>query len=175
MDIITQLAAFDGKHTDSLERLVKHLSPDAKLIRTLCEIANQDDAKFQTAATWLLKRFQENGAAFSPVQVGCHLKLLYYVTHWEAKLHLLQMLPDFAIPIEQRDALHRFLKRSLGDKNKLVRAWSYNGLIELAEQYSELRPEVSELLEIGQREESASVRARIRNRLKIVQWEDFTL
>ena len=170
MDIITELKAFDGKHTDPLETLTTHLSPTATVIRALCTIAKNDDAKLQTAATWVLKRFQENSVSFSPAQIEDCLGLLNQVTYWEAKLHLLQMLPGFVISADRKNALQDILKAGLNNDNKFVRAWSYNGLSELAAQYPEFRAEVAELLETGQREEAASIRARIRNILKTYSW-----
>lgn len=170
MDLITELAAFDGKHTAPLETLATRLSPTAILIQELCTLARQGDAKLQTATTWLLKRFQETGVVFASEQVQTCLALLHHVTDWEARLHLLQMLPGFAIPLTHKNALYHHLKTLLTDNKKFVRAWAYNGLVELAEQYPDLQVKVSELLARGQQEESASVRARIRNRIKTLQW-----
>ncbi|WP_163659406.1 hypothetical protein [Adonisia turfae] len=65
MDIVTELEKFDSQHTDTLETLAVRLSPDAALIQTLLEITNDNTPKLQTATTWLLKHFQENGFSFS--------------------------------------------------------------------------------------------------------------
>ncbi|EKU99261.1 hypothetical protein Lepto7375DRAFT_1285 [Leptolyngbya sp. PCC 7375] len=85
-------------NTDTLETLAAQLSSDAALIQTLLEIANDNTPKLQTPNTWLLKRFQENGFSFSLNQMEIFLKLLREATHWQAKLHLLQMLSGFQIP-----------------------------------------------------------------------------
>lgn len=172
MDILTDIAAFDGKHTDILESLAARLSPDQALIRNLCGIAGHDDAKMRVAATWLLKRFQENGVPFSRDQTADLLALLHDETDWEAKLHLLQMMPDLALPEDGKDTLLRILKDEgyLGDSNKLIRAWSYNGLAHLAAQHPAFRDDVAGLLATGQNDEAASVRARICNILKAMPW-----
>jgi hypothetical protein len=172
MDILTDIAAFDGKHTDVLESLATRLSPDQALIRDLCEIARHDDAKMRVAATWLLKRFQTNGVPFSRDQTADVLALLHDETDWEAKLHLLQMMPDFVLPADEKDTLLRVLKDKgyLGNSNKLIRAWSYNGLAHLAAQHPAFRDDVAGVLATGQNDEAASVRARIRNILKVMPW-----
>jgi len=170
MSLATKLGTFDGKHTDTLETLTTQLHPTAPLLRELCEIARSDEVTLQTAATWLLKRFQENGVSFSSAQIDNCLALLDQVTYWEAKLHLLQMLPEFVISADWQNTLYDILKKCLKDDNKFVRAWSYNGLFKLAQQHPQLRTEVAELLVRGQQEEAASVRARIRNIIKTSQW-----
>ncbi len=88
MDIVTELEAFDGKHTDILETLVARPQPKTSLIQELCTVAENDEAKLQVAATWLLKRFQENGVSFPPAQVEDCLELLNKITDWEAKMQV---------------------------------------------------------------------------------------
>ena len=174
MDILEEIAAFDGKHTDVLEAIVAGLSPEPPVIQALCDIAQRDEAKFQAASTWILKCFQERGTIFSLVQVRDILDLFNHVTYWEARLHLLQMLSEFTIPATQKEFLHHALLDCLNDTNKFVRAWSYQGLASLAEQYDEFRPEVIALLDVGQHEEAASVKTRIRNIRKKAKWAGST-
>ena len=89
-----------------------------------------------------------------------------------AKLHLLQMMPTWVIPAERRDALYAVLIGYLDDRKgkKFVRAWAYNGLAVLADQYPELRGDVLGLLARGREEEASSVKARIRNLSKEFEW-----
>ena len=65
----------------------------------------------------------------------------------------------------QTEKLYYHLRHCLSDTNKFVRAWSYNGLAELAKQYPQYRGEVKQLFELAQNDDSeaASVKARIRN------------
>lgn len=172
MDLAEELAAFDGKHNDTLEALAAKLTPAAPVVAELCALSRREDPKLQTAATWLLKRFQEEGLAFSAKQVEVLLDLFEAVTHWEAQLHLLQMLPGLTIPAARAAPLFSRLKGEdfLQAANKFVRAWSYNGLAVLASQHEQFRPIVTGLLKAGQEEEAASVRARIRNAIKAAPW-----
>ena len=172
MDLAAELAAFDGKHNVVLEALAARLAPEPAVIRELIKLAARDDAKLQTAATWLLKRFHEDGHGFTTEQIAGLLNLFETVTHWEARLHLLQMLPGLAVPEARKDALFRLLKGAgfLHDPNKFVRAWSYNALAVMAEQFPALRATVAPLLAAGQEDEAASVRARLRRVVKEHGW-----
>ena len=170
IDLKQALSEFDGKHTDRLESLAEHLDPDAATIRKLYTLAGRDEPQFQVGATWILKRLLEQGAPFSRSQSRRCIDLLMGTSHWEARLHLLQMLAELDIAEAQCPGLRLALVRGLEDKNKLVRAWSYNGLAVLATQYPEFRAEVTRLLDAGQQDPAASVRARIRNVQKSADW-----
>ncbi|MEM7538803.1 MAG: hypothetical protein AAF639_41975 [Chloroflexota bacterium] len=174
MNLLSELATFDGKHTDTLADIASRLSPEPFVIDDLCEIAKGDDAKLQSASTWMLKHFQENGVVFSTEQTDALLGLFEYAMHWEAKLHLLQMMPMWVIPAARQDALYAVLTGYLDDRKgkKFVRAWAYNGLAVLADQYPEWRVDVMALLARGREEEAASVKARIRNMHTEFTWVD---
>ncbi len=172
MDIAAEIAAFDGKRTDVLEALAARLTPDARIVDGLCALAGRDDTNFQSGATWLLKRFQEGGASFTPEQVGRLLDLLAQVSSWDAKLHLLQMLHHWDVPQSVAETLVSVMKGSgyVGAPNKFVRAWAYNGLAVLADGHPAYREEVAALLTAAERDEAASVRARIRAIVREKPW-----
>ncbi|WP_420345384.1 hypothetical protein [Pelagibius sp.] len=171
-DLDAVLAAFDGKHTAPLETFAERQAPTAAVIRALTAAAGAPDQKHQSAATWLLKRYGEDGLAFTPRQTAALLALLPRVTHWEAKLHLLQIFPGLTVPEGEAPALFTLLTGPgyRGDANKLVRAWTYNALAELAAQHPARRAEVQALLARGAEDEAASVRARLRGIAKAHGW-----
>ncbi|MEM9683041.1 MAG: hypothetical protein AAF942_07235 [Pseudomonadota bacterium] len=172
MDIRAEVEAFDGRRTASLESLAERLDPTETVLHELLDLAHLDDAKAQSASTWLLKRVQEDGHLFSTEDTGTLLSLLCDVSHWEARLHLLQLLPGLSIPPERVESVRRALDSDafLKSPNKLVRAWSYNGIAILADQNPKLRPAVIGLLSAAQEGEAASVRARVRAILKNMSW-----
>ena len=92
------------------------------------------------------------------------------LNNWDTKLHVLQILPSLTIPSQQFDPLQRNLKENTRSENKLLRAWSFNGLAVLADQHSSLRTEVNGILSSAQNDEAASVRARIRQISKSLDW-----
>ncbi|WP_422364940.1 hypothetical protein [Pelagibius sp.] len=176
MDLETEIAAYDGRHKDVLEAIAARLPPGGGAVRDLTALARRDDAKLQAGATWLLKHFlesgQEQGVTFSAQQSGALLALLGEVSHWEARLHLLQILPALTLPEERKAALYRLLTGSdyLQASNKFVRAWTYNALAILATRFPELRKTVAPLLISAQEDEAASVRARLRRVMKENPW-----
>ena len=92
--------------------------------------------------------------------------MLDKLEHWETKLHILQSIPFMPIEITERKKVDAFLRETLTDPNKFVRAWSYNGFYELAMQHSEYLNETKQFFEMAMRDEAASIKARIRNIMK---------
>ena len=171
-DLDAATAAFDGKHKEPLEAFAARQAPTAAVIRALTAAAGGSDQKHQSAATWLLKRFQEQGYVCSEEETAGLLGLFGSVGPWEAKLHLLQMLPGLVIREDRAPALWTLVKGEgfLQGPNKFVRAWSYNALAVLATQHPAYRKDAAALLAAAQEDEAASVRARIRNTLKDIDW-----
>ncbi len=120
----------------------------------------------QRPASWLLKFHLEQGFMLDPKLEQQIFASLPGLSHWETRLHILQSLPFFAIAEADKDAAWQFAKDNIAHKNKLVRAWAYNGLHEVARHYPEHIAEVAALLSEAQASEAASVIARIRNILK---------
>lgn len=170
MNLRSELQAFDGTHMAPLEHVATHLQDQPAAIDDLCILAAEPDTTLQTAATWVLKRLQEKGAVFSSAQTEALLDLLAYVSPWSAQLHLLQLLPGLTIPAHAKTHLYEVLSNLRTSKKTFVRAWAYNGLAVLAEQYPAFRAEVAGLLYHEEPNEKASVKARIRNLRKAYPW-----
>lgn len=156
------LEQFDGKHTDILDRVADDFPANPSLLSHLVSMAECADSPVQTAATAVLKRYSTAGAVFTSTLVVRLLDLLSTVTHWESRLHLLQMLPALPIPSSHAESLCESLHGSLRDRNKFVRAWAYGGLHRLASLHPAYRTEVATLLEEAGHKETASARARLR-------------
>jgi HEAT repeat protein len=170
MNLSEELRKFDGKHIEPLEAIGAQLLQSEGSVDEVLALANSDEARMQTAATWILKWLQERHATLSKSQTQEVLRLLRGMSNWEAKLHLLQMLGGLQIPSRSGNSLHRFLKEHACDENKFVRAWSYNGLFVLGQQHARFRTEVGELLSQAQQDPAASVRARVRRICKTASW-----
>lgn len=177
MDIAAEIAAWDGKRTATLETLAARLAPDPDVVGRLSALAGTDEPGNQVAATWLLKRFQEAGYEFSKDESGALVALMDKVAHWEARLHLLQLLPHLAVAPDRADGLFAALQgnRFLGDGNKFVRAWTYNALADLATRNPALRPRALEVLTQGGKDAAASVKARLRAIARQTDWIEGTL
>jgi hypothetical protein len=163
MSIREELEQFDGKHTNVLEGILSSYRPTNSLIESLVTLVADKEPKIQTGATWLLKRLAENQVHFKSEHLMALFGSLAELTHWISKLHVCQMLQYVVIPEESETSIAWFLERNLGDENKFLRAWSYNGFYELARQHKKYIPYVLEELERGEADKAAAVKARIRN------------
>ena len=168
--LIEALGSFDGKRTETLEAITEVFPVTPQLLTQLCELTQSEERKLQSASTWLLRRYHQAGAELSPQQTAQLLQVLLQDSYWEARLHVLQLLGDLCIPPEFVEALWAELIKQIKDRNKLIRAWSYNGLALLAHHYESYRNEALSRLAHGEQDEAASVRARIRRIRKAFKW-----
>ncbi|UTW44675.1 hypothetical protein KFE80_09745 [bacterium SCSIO 12696] len=163
------IEAFDGKDISNLKQAaalvdVKVEANKAAVDGLICYCQKDSDTSAQ-GASWVLKFWWEKGWAFSSSQANKLIDSLINAESWQLRLHILQLLSGLTIAENQTEKLHYHLRHCLCDTNKFVRAWSYNGLAELAKQYPRYRDEVKQLFELAQNDdgEAASVKARIRN------------
>lgn len=154
----------ESEHTDaaSLDRLAADHPPENSLLLYLVDLVEAGEPRVQCAATALLKRYQETDAVFVWPVVRRLLDVLPCAQCWEATLHLLQILPRLPIPFSRAESLCDVLYDLSKHSNIFVRAWAYSGLHRIAELHPAYRSEVSPLLERAAHEETASVRARLR-------------
>ncbi|MYD09815.1 MAG: hypothetical protein F4X02_07195 [Chloroflexi bacterium] len=164
------LGDFDGKSTGPLERFAAAWSVDAELVAELCEFAASADGNLQAAATWLLKRFGVTGAQLSPGQCETLLRLLVQETGWLPRLHTLQMMDTLTVPAALAAPLMAALAAQAAGANTFIRAWSVHGAAVLADQHPAYRSRVVDLLAAAERDEAASVRARIRRTRQAYDW-----
>ena len=171
VDLIQELQRFDGKQTAPLEDVAARLLSDEHAVELLLAACESEEPKLETAASWVLKRLQEQGRTLSSPQSNRLLKLLPTLQAWEAKLHVLQMLPQVRVTKRLASTVFQAAVDFLdSEDNKFLRAWSYNALVVLADAHPQLRGQAGELVALAQQEEAASVRARIRNATKSVDW-----
>lgn len=166
MSIKQELAAWDKKSADAIRVIYSRHSEQSSFLAKTVELIN--DSVYQRGATWLLKCHLEAGNLVGQNEAKKIYGLLPKLEHWEAKLHILQCIPYIPIATEEKRIVEAFLRGSLSDTNKFVRAWSYNGFYVLSSQYPEYREEVMQFFEMAMRDEPASVKARIRNIMKAV-------
>ena len=155
---------WDGKSAEDIEQI--YIEYHAEVGFRTNVIALCLDEQLSVGGTWLLKRYLESGGKLSDDEQQAILARLTRYQHWEAKLHILQVLAHFSITKQTRRVLEPFLRHGLSDINKFIKAWSFNGLYELAVQYPELQNEVTELLNLALVHEPASVKARVRRLIK---------
>ena len=165
MKLLYHVKGWNGKDIDFLVTTYEHYYSNTGFHQDLLESLALTD-RHQSAASWLFRRSLQRGYKPKPEEASFVYQALPVCTSWEAQLNLLQCMELLAVPESARLALEQYLRLALTHENKFVRAWAYNGFYQLARQYPELRREALQIMEMGSRDEPASVKARIRNALK---------
>ena len=168
--VAAAIAAFDGKRTDRLESVASQVDATPEVLQSLCDFTCSEESRIQSAASWLLRRYSQAGATLSPKQTERLLSVLTRDCHWEARLHVLQMMGDLALSQARPDKLWRALAEQTKDNNKFIRAWSCYGLTVIADQHPLYQERALTLLATAEHDEAASVRARIRRIRKAFKW-----
>ncbi len=164
MSLKDEILNWDGKSANHITSIYEKHLHSSGFVDQLIEFCKFSE--LQKGASWLIKRYCELKGCLNEQQVLEILGLLKKLEHWETKLHMLQIMPYFSIPVSAKKPTEHFLRHCLEQNQKFVRAWTYNGFYLLAKQYPEYQQEVKQFLEMGLTDESASVKARIRNILK---------
>ena len=164
MSLEQAILAWDGKSADDIEAVYLRYQGVSGFAASAVELTRRRD--LETGATWLLKRHLQLGGRLSAAETTELFELAPGLQAWEARLHLLQSMLYLRIVEAEREKVEAFLRCSLQDDNKFVRAWAYGGFYELAKQYPAYRDEAQQLFELALRDEAPSVKARIRNVMK---------
>ncbi|USD67668.1 hypothetical protein [Vibrio sp. SCSIO 43136] len=161
MELQTELEQWDGKSTDYLHLIYQEHHFEANFIDQLLEKSTLDP--YQESATWLLKHHLESEEQLTDQEMRQVYQLIPFLTHWQAKLHLLQIMPYLPVQSDEKDSLEQFIKLCIADRNKFLRAWAYNALFVLSQQYSEYLIDVKRIFKIALKKEAPSIKARIKN------------
>lgn len=130
MHIEQEIASWDGKSADNIKAIYDAHNTESHFSDTIISLSLSEDC--EKGATWLLKAWLEAGNKLEQAQVEKIYGSLDQLSHWEAKLHVLQSIPLMPITDTASGNLYAFLRITLTDPNKFVRAWSYNGFYELS-------------------------------------------
>lgn len=168
--VAAAIAEYDGKGIASLGSIAAQIDPSPAVLQTLCDFAGSDEARIQSASSWLLRRYAGAGATLSSGQTDQVLNILRADCHWEARLHVLQMMGDLTFPANRVERLWPAVIEQTTDVNKFIRAWSYYGLAVIADQHPIYRDRALSLLAAADQEAAASVRARVRRIRKAFKW-----
>ena len=156
-----ELDSWDGKSSDDIGVIYANHSEEPSFGFEIVDLLGIE--AYRTGASWLLKKHLETKGALDPGDIEKVFRVLPELEDWGSKLHLLQCLPFLPIKCNQKAGIEQFLRKCLVSRNKFVRAWAYNGFYLLSEQYPEYKEETLRFFEMARRDESASVKARIRN------------
>ncbi len=163
--LISLLETWDGKHVDHLIDIYDNRHNDPDFFDELIQITKEQQ-HLQVATTWLFKHHYDSKKRLSDTQTHMILNLSYTFSHWEAQLHILQLLPHIYISEENFITIEDFVRPCLNSNTKFVRAWAYEGFYQLTKEQPTYIEELKALCDKAMLTESASVKARIRKILK---------
>lgn len=179
MRVLECLRDFDGKRVTSLANFCDRGKPSADELKCLVDVSCSAEQKLRVAATWMLKRYGEQGVPLPQAQVSRLLRCWKSWEDWESTLHLLQILGSLEIPEALFEAtwnhcvtLTRSEKKRSQNKhseNKMVRAWALNGLAHMSLQRSGYHPEALLKCRDALDDDAAAVRARARKLVKMLE------
>ncbi len=167
------ISEWDGKNIDYISSIYQSFENDEKFLDGL--ILFMKEADLQRGASWLIKHYVDKGGSLSSTQFKELTSLSSKFDHWETKLHFLQILPSNEIPAALKNTIYEFLISGVASDAKFVRAWSYGGLITLSEQYPEIRKPALSYVKPAMENETAAIKARIRQASKKSDYWKFNI
>lgn len=161
LHLIDKLKSWDGVHIEYLTKLYIANKTDTNFFENLITISITE-RDLQKASTWLIKHHYDNGHSLSKSDTEKLLTVCNIVENWEAKLHLLQLIPHFELTEKSIVIADNFARNCLTDKNKFVRAWAYNAIYELTKYIPELNSELEFICQSAMETESVSIKAKVK-------------
>ena len=159
------LADYDGKHVDVLEGVLD-VTLSAALYKDVLKKVTSDDPKVADAATWLLRAWVMNGRRLSDDELQAWLDVAKTSDQWAPTLHFLQTLASISLPETLEADIYDFCQGHTSHKNKMVRAWAFNGLSLIALQNGSYLDKTRQSLEKGLKDTSPAVAARVKRSVK---------
>jgi len=164
MNIEHELSNWNGKSASDIQAIYDNYHSEPSFDETIIKLSLS--LAHERGATWLLKTWLEAENTLESSQITSLYGAFKQLEYWESKLHMLQCIPFMPIAKKNKNVVYNFLRWTLTDQNKFVRAWSYNGFYELSKQHPEYLDETKQYFDMAMRDEAPSVKARIRNILK---------
>jgi len=162
----SELALYDGKHTDVLERIASEREPGAPFVRELLALARDEDGRVRSGAVWLLRLLHRDGYTFTAAQARAIVDLVIVAYHWEPRLNLLQIVAALPVAPADRARVLKALEALTEDNNGFVRAWAYSALHAHSRDDARARKRADALIARAEASETPAVRARIRQMKK---------
>ena len=159
--LIDKLKSWDGVHIESVTKLYDENVENSDFFEDLVVIY-KNEQELQKVATWLIKHHYDKGNKLPNSLTEKLLSTCATIENWEAKLHILQLLPHFELTEKSLIATEGFARNCLTDKNKFVKAWAFNGLYVLTKYIPELKNELQFICERAMQTESASVKSKVK-------------
>jgi hypothetical protein len=161
-DLKERLRKWDGKHTSYLIAIYQQQVDDPAFVDDIIQLYLKH-IELQPATTWIIKHYVDNGHKLSQTQIDKTLSRVNTLEQWEAQLHILQLIPQFPISTKTAEYIEPFVREKLTSEKKFVKAAAYEAYYEIVKVYPALNNEFRILCEEALANESASVRAKVKN------------
>ena len=160
-DLLSKLRLWDGVRVEYLKELYNANSSSIDFFDKLISIC-VNEQYLQNVATWLIKHHYDKGRTLPEFLAERLLAGCKNLKNWEAKLHVLQIIPHVTLSKKSIIIIDEFVRECLADNNKFVRAWAYNGFYVLTKYIPELKTELELICQRAMETESAAVKSRVR-------------
>ena len=162
-DVFSQ---WDGKHTEPLIGLYQDYQNRADF-RDYLVSAYLEHPEWEVPVTWLIKHHYDQKQKLTQEQEQVVLDGFSNLEQWEARLHILQLIPKWSLSKEQAFLLEPLLASAMDDDKKFVRAAAYEAFAKIVPHLSKKKREsFRERCEAAMATESASVKVKLRRALK---------
>ena len=160
-----QLQQWDGIHTEDLIKLYQAKAQDPLFFDTLIELCLHE-TMLQKASTWLIKHHYDQRQQLEDAAILKLLSACDHLEHWEAKLHILQIIPSFELKEQSIPLISSFIKSAFDEEKKFVRAAAYPAFFAMTKVLPDLQQELKQRCEKAMEVESASIKSKVRKILK---------
>ncbi len=160
------LDAYDGRQVRTLRGLISVVAPPEAVMMHIIARCQDEEARIQSGASWLVKNFLEAGARLNAAQTKALIASYGPTVSWDACLHHCQSMRWLTIPESAMAEVGEFIGRCTGAPEPFVRAWAYDALFQITRADPMLLADTVDVLQDAEEDPAPSVRARVRALLK---------
>jgi HEAT repeat protein len=159
------LTGGDRRSIGRVDEVVAFAGHSASKIGALVDCLWDEDARVRMRAADALEKIsRKQASALQPHQKEL-MALARTTTQKEVRWHLAVMLPRLRLTQVESERVAEILESYLEDRSSIVKTCAMQGLVELSEQCTSLRPLADEIVRAATRSGTAAMRARGRKLL----------
>ena len=162
-ELENRLQDFDGVAVSILFETRADCRNERGFLEELLRLVANTNPNVSLGATWILKAEADKGTRFDDELPDMLLNVLADISHWQAKLHILQSVEAFEFDKKQARGVFDWAASLAEHTRPFVRAWSLNARVVTGMKYGDFFDETLEALSVAESDSAASVRARARN------------
>ena len=157
-----RLQDFDGVAISILSETRADCRNEHGFLEETLRLCADTNLNISLGATWILKAESEDGIRFDKDLADLLLNALADVSHWQAKLHILQSVEAFELDKKQARLVFDWATSMADYRRPFVRAWSLHARVVIGMKFGDFFDEAFEALSVAASDSAASVRARAR-------------